>query len=182
MAYPVGNKVYPKYRQALVQEAQTLKSLDQSDATNGVYCALVQIQAANPNVSYTYDPSHQFYTDLVAPNGLPPGSQPLAVLNVGGGPPAGAILVQVTTPTITTIGTGTFPGPVFDGDDCTFLQVTSIFAGFNVVGALVLFRHNAGANNTWRLIYYCDTGAGFPVQPNGGNVTINWNASGIFML
>jgi hypothetical protein len=104
-----------------------------------------------------------------------------AIFNVGGNAPAVALQTQVTTPTVT-VGTGPTAGPVFSGDACTFLQVTTITAGFNIVSALALYRHNAGASNTWRLIYYCDNGAGFPVQPNGGNVTINWNASGIFML
>jgi hypothetical protein len=176
MAYPSGNAFYPKWKQTGWQEAPANKSLDQSGA-NGVYCALLQIQAGNPNISYTYDVAHQFYTDLIAPN---PGQPQSAVFNVGALPGAnpGALLQQVTTPTFNIVGAA----PVFDGDDVTFLNVTSIFGNFPVVGALVLFRMNAGLNNTWRLIYYCDTGAGFPVTPNGGNVTIQWNASGIFAI
>jgi len=30
--------------------------------------------------------------------------------------------------------------------------------------------------------YYDTTGGGLPVTPNGGNITIQWNASGIFQL
>lgn len=68
---------------------------------------------------------------------------------------------------------------VFDGDDLTYTAVT---AGSTVV-ALVLYRKNAGANTTWPLIAYLDTGmTGLPVTTNGGNITVTWNASGIFKL
>ena len=47
----------------------------------------------------------------------------------------------------------------------------------------MLYRKNAGANTTWPLIAYIDTGVtGLPVTPNGGNITVTWNASGIFKL
>jgi len=174
MAYPSGNALYPNWKVTAWQELSSVKSLDQS-GVNGVYCCLVQIQAPNPNISYTYSNAHTFYTDLIAPNS---GSPQSAIFNVGGSPNPGALQQQITTATLNIVGAA----PVFDGDDVTFLQVTNIFAGFNSVGALVLFRMNAGLSSTWRLVYYCDTGAGFPVQPNGGNVTIQWNASGIFAI
>lgn len=67
---------------------------------------------------------------------------------------------------------------VFDGTDVTFTAVTGAS-----VEALVLYRKNAGANTTWPLIAYIDTGVtGLPVTPNGGNIAITWNASGIFAL
>lgn len=66
----------------------------------------------------------------------------------------------------------------FDGTDVTFTAVTG-----NSVEAIVLYRKNAGANTTWPLIAYIDTSiTGIPVTPNGGNITIEWNASGIFTL
>lgn len=74
--------------------------------------------------------------------------------------------------------TKTYANGVFDGGDVTFTAVTG-----NTVEALVLYRKNAGANSTWRLIAYIDTGVtGLPVTPNGGNISITWNASGIFAL
>lgn len=77
---------------------------------------------------------------------------------------------EITTKTITN---GTF-----DGADVTFTSVTG-----NSVEALVLYRKNAGANTTWRLVAYIDTGVtGLPVTPNGGDISITWNASGIFTL
>jgi hypothetical protein len=66
----------------------------------------------------------------------------------------------------------------FDGTDLTYTAVSGA-----TVEALVLYRKNAGANTTWPLIAYIDTGVtGLPVTPNGGNITITWNASGIFTL
>jgi len=67
---------------------------------------------------------------------------------------------------------------VFDGTDLTYTAVTG-----NSVEALVLYRKNAGANTTWPLIAFIDTGVtNLPVTPNGGNITITWNASGILKL
>ena len=66
----------------------------------------------------------------------------------------------------------------FDGTDLTYTAVSGAS-----VEALVLYRKNAGANTTWPLIAYIDTGVtGLPVTPNGGNIAITWNASGIFTL
>lgn len=67
---------------------------------------------------------------------------------------------------------------VFDGSDLTYTAVSG-----NSVEALGIYRKNSGANSTWRLVAYIDTGqTGLPVTPNGGNITVTWNASGIFAL
>jgi hypothetical protein len=67
---------------------------------------------------------------------------------------------------------------VFDGNDVTFPAVTGASCE-----ALVFYRKNAGANTTWPLIEYEDTGVGgLPVTPNSGSIAIAWNASGIFTL
>lgn len=67
---------------------------------------------------------------------------------------------------------------VFDGADVTFSAVTGA-----TVEALVIYRKNAGANTTWPLVAYIDTSVtGLPVTPNGGDIGITWNASGIFSL
>jgi len=77
---------------------------------------------------------------------------------------------EITSPTLT--------NGVVDGGDVTFSAVSG-----NSVEALVIYRKNAGANTTWRLVAYIDTGqTGLPVTPNGGSITITWNASGIFAL
>lgn len=67
---------------------------------------------------------------------------------------------------------------VFDGADVTFTGVTG-----NSAEAIVLYRRNAGANTTWPLITYLDSGyTNLPVTPNSGNIAIAWPASGIFKL
>lgn len=77
---------------------------------------------------------------------------------------------RITTPTVA-LG-------VFDGDNVTFTAVTG-----DQCEAIILFRKNSGANTTWRLVAFIDTGVtGLPVTPNGGDITITWNASGIFAL
>jgi hypothetical protein len=77
---------------------------------------------------------------------------------------------RISTPTVV-VGT-------FDGDNLTYTAVSGAS-----VEALIIYRHNAGANTTWRLVAYIDTSVtGLPVTPNGGDITVSWNASGIFTL
>ena len=72
----------------------------------------------------------------------------------------------------------TYTNGVFDGADITYPSVTGASCE-----ALVLYIRNAGANTTWRLYAFIDTGVtGLPVTPNGGNITVTWNASGIVAL
>lgn len=74
--------------------------------------------------------------------------------------------------------TKTYTTGTFDGADLTYTAVSGAS-----VEALVGYVKNAGANTTWRLVIYLDTSVtGLPVTPNGGNITVTWNASGIFTL
>ena len=74
--------------------------------------------------------------------------------------------------------TKSYTGGVFDGADVTFTAVTGAQSE-----ALIIFRKNAGADTTWRLVSYIDTGVtGLPVTPKGGDNNVTWNASGIFAL
>lgn len=69
----------------------------------------------------------------------------------------------------------TYTNGTLDAADVSFSAVTG-----NTVEALVFYRQNAGADTTWRLIAYVDTNVtGLPVTPNGGNINVTWNASGI---
>jgi hypothetical protein len=77
---------------------------------------------------------------------------------------------RITSPTVT--------NGLFDGNNVTYTAVSG-----NSVEALVIYRHNAGANSTWPLVAYIDTSVtGLPVTPNGGDISITFNASGIFQL
>ncbi|MGP3684139.1 hypothetical protein ACTVZO_05395 [Streptomyces sp. IBSNAI002] len=71
------------------------------------------------------------------------------------------------------LGSKTTTGGVFDAADTTFSAVTG-----DSVEAIVLYKHT-GSDATADLIAYID---GVSVTPNGGDITIQWNASGIFAL
>lgn len=76
------------------------------------------------------------------------------------------------------ITTKTIASGLFDGDNCVFPSVSG-----NSAEAIAIYRKNAGANTTWRLVAYIDTGVtGLPVTPNGTNINVNWNASGIIQF
>lgn len=75
-----------------------------------------------------------------------------------------------------TLGSKTFTNGVFDAADVTFTAVTG-----NSVEALVIYE-DTGSSATSTLLVYIDSGTNLPVTPNGGDITIQWNASGIFSL
>jgi hypothetical protein len=82
-----------------------------------------------------------------------------------------------TVGTAQTIGNKTFTNGVLDGDNVTFTGVTG-----NTIEALVIYIDTGNAS-TSRLISYQDTNVtGLPATPNGGDITITWNASGILAL
>ena len=76
-----------------------------------------------------------------------------------------------------TIANTTVANGLFDGDPVTFSAVTG-----NSVEALIIYI-DTGVAGTSRLVAYIDTGVtGLPVTPNGGDITVTWNGSGIFQL
>jgi len=83
-----------------------------------------------------------------------------------------------TVGTAQTIGaTKSVTNGLFDGGDVTYPAVTG-----NSAEALVIYI-DTGTAGTSRLVAYIDTGVtGLPVTPNGGDIAITWNASGIFQL
>ena len=75
------------------------------------------------------------------------------------------------------IANTTVTGGLFDGDNVTYTAVSGA-----TVEAIVIYI-DTGNTATSRLVAYIDTGVtGLPVTPNGGDITITWNASGIFQL
>jgi len=75
--------------------------------------------------------------------------------------------------------TKSYTNGVFDGADVTWTAV----AGTVSYEAIVIYVKNGGANTTWRLVAYLDTNiTNLPVTSNGGNISVAWNASGIFAL
>lgn len=62
-----------------------------------------------------------------------------------------------------------------DADDTTFATVTGDQS------EQVVIYQNTGTEATSLLCVFFDTfSSGMPVTPNGGNITIQWNASGIW--
>jgi hypothetical protein len=116
--------------------------------------------ATNPflvmcSATYVYSAAHQFFSPSVT-----------GVV----GPASGG---EITSPTVGVVAAG-----VFDGADVTYTAVSG-----SVVTQLLIYVANAGANTTWRLVLFEDTGVtGLPVTPNGGNITVTFNASGIMLL
>lgn len=79
--------------------------------------------------------------------------------------------------TAQTIAATTVTNGLFDGDNVTYTGVTG-----NSVEALVIYI-DTGVAGTSRLVAFIDTGVtGLPITPNGGDITVTWNASGIFQL
>lgn len=76
-----------------------------------------------------------------------------------------------------TLGNKTFTDGVFDADDVTFLAVS----GSQVVSLVIYI--DTGNPATSPLVAFIDSGVtNLPVTPNGGDITITWNATGIFAL
>lgn len=79
--------------------------------------------------------------------------------------------------TAQTLGTKTFVNGIFDAADITYTAVSGASAE-----ALVIYV-DTGVAGTSRLVAYLDTGyTNLPVTPNGGNITITWDAAGIFTI
>ncbi len=101
---------------------------------------------------YTYNAAHDFLDDV----------------------PAGARVAVSGTLQNTTVTNG-----VFDADNMTpaFTSVTG-----DISEALIFYVHT-GVEGTSRLVAFIDTGVtGFPITPDGGNINLSFNASGIFAI
>lgn len=76
-----------------------------------------------------------------------------------------------------TLSGKSYTNGVFDAADVTYSSVTG-----DSVEALVIYI-DTGTASTSRLVAYLDTGwTGLPVTPNGGDITLQFDAAGIFAL
>jgi cephalosporin-C deacetylase-like acetyl esterase len=79
--------------------------------------------------------------------------------------------------TAVTLASKTITSGVFDAADVTFTSVSGVS-----VEALIIYK-DTGSAATSPLIMYIDVAAsGLPVTPNGNNIEVQFNASGIFAL
>lgn len=70
----------------------------------------------------------------------------------------------------------TFTNGTFDAADKTLTAVTG-----NQSEALVLYTSGTSSTSS-ELIAFIDSGTNLPVTPNGGDIIVQWNGSGIFSL
>lgn len=79
--------------------------------------------------------------------------------------------------TSATLASKTITDGVFDAADVSFTSVSGVS-----VEALIIYK-DTGSAATSPLIMYIDVAAsGLPVTPNGNNIDVQFNASGIFAL
>jgi hypothetical protein len=105
---------------------------------------------------YTYNTAHDFYNDLST--GVWPNTRATGVA----------------------LGTKTYTAGTFDAADSLF----SAFSNGSVsIEGIVLYIDDGAADASSRLVLYLDASiTGIPFTPSGSDVTIQWNASGIFTL
>lgn len=76
----------------------------------------------------------------------------------------------------TALGTKTTAAGVFDAVDTTLTSVTGDICEY------VLLFSDVSTDANSDVIVLFDTMTGLPVTPNGGDITVAWNGSGIFAL
>jgi hypothetical protein len=95
--------------------------------------------------------------------------QDIADIVSGGRVPAIGSCPQLGTKTIGSVAVG-----VFDAEDTTFTALSG-----DQSESLIIF-YDSTVEATSRLFAFWDTATGLPLTPNGGDVTVTWNASGIW--
>ena len=78
--------------------------------------------------------------------------------------------------TAQTLGTIDLTNGTFDAADATFTAVTG-----SSIERLIIYKDTGTPANDVLLVHF-DTATGLPVTPNGGDIVIQWNGSGIFSL
>lgn len=89
---------------------------------------------------------------------------------------AARVPALASVPSLASKTTGTVAVGTFDAADTVFTALTG-----DQVEYLILFK-NTGTDTTSDLIAIWDTATGLPLTPNGADVTIQWNASGILRI
>lgn len=82
-------------------------------------------------------------------------------------------------PTLGGVTLGTVAAGVFDANDLTFTG-SSVLTGSTTVEALAVFKFVSVDTDSPFLGYWNSGVTGLPLTPNGGDVTVAWNASGIW--
>jgi len=77
--------------------------------------------------------------------------------------------------TAETIGNRTAVLGVADGDNVTFLLV----AAGGAIEAIVIYNDTPTAESAKELVAYIDSATGLPVTPGGGDITVQWDNTGL---
>jgi len=80
--------------------------------------------------------------------------------------------VPLLSKTVGVVATG-----VFDAANVTFNTITGDAADY-----LTLYHYNATPANAALIVTWDSATTGLPVTPNGGDITVTWNASGILQI
>lgn len=70
-----------------------------------------------------------------------------------------------------TLATPTWSAHVFDAVDVTFSSVTG-----DTCEGVALYKNGTAEANSWLIAAWGTTETGLPVTPNGGDITITWDA------
>src|SRR3990172_2432833 len=89
---------------------------------------------------------------------------------------AGRVPAIASCPALGTKTIGTVAVGVFDAADTVFTTLSG-----DASESLMIFK-DTGTESTSKLVGFWDTATGLPLTPNGGNVTVQWNASGILQF
>lgn len=89
---------------------------------------------------------------------------------------AGRVPAIASAPALGSRTIGTVAAGVFDAADTTFTALTG-----DQVESLILFK-DTGSEATSKLVARWDTATGLPLTPNGGDVVVQWNGSGILQF
>lgn len=148
----MANAIYPKYKAAM--RTKSSNAFDLSAVGTTVKAALVDTG------TYTYSTASQYYDESTSSD----------VQSATVGTP-----VELTVKSVDS-GTGAFKVSL----STVFTAVSGGGTTKDILEAIVLYV-DTGTPTTSPLVAYIDTGVtGLPVTPNGGDITITWNAGGIF--
>jgi hypothetical protein len=120
---------------------------------------------------YTFDPDQQYISSgagTIGSNEIP------TVASYAGGYGGGGRKLLTNQTIILNDANNTIG---IDGPDLTWTALND-----GVVGGAALVFQTGGSDATSRLICYIDNATQFPITTNGGDITIQWSAFGIFLI
>lgn len=109
--------------------------------------------------SYTFNAAHKFVSDVTGASGVLHATSAALASKTGTSGTADAADITFTTPAANA-----------SGHSLLYFQSSAVTGGGDV------------AASAQRLIAWVDTGTGLPVTPNGADIQVVFNASGLFTL